>query len=262
MIREYGSGADFLAENRELLERNRYMSVFFFIDGKVLDSATDENYALRAEAEGGVLLAMRVRPYNLLLYGDAAPLGELLGRLSEGGYRFDGILCPMELGELLPDSGPESYRLSMGMDFMEALEVTEPSYPGIETPTGADTEELLECFTRFFADCGLPDVPTVESVRARLPGIRLIRADGKIVSCASMNPDTVTSRRLSHVYTRPEYRGKGYARKVVNSIKNEILASGYAATLNVDRKNPVSNHLYSSLGFRKVFSQGVYEKVR
>ena len=30
------------------------------------------------------------------------------------------------------------------------------------------------------------------------------------------------------------------------------------AVLNVDRKNPVSNHLYTSLGFKKIFSQGVF----
>ena len=27
---------------------------------------------------------------------------------------------------------------------------------------------------------------------------------------------------------------------------------------NVDQLNPISNHIYASLGFKKVFSQGVY----
>ncbi|MCR5564764.1 MAG: GNAT family N-acetyltransferase, partial [Gammaproteobacteria bacterium] len=72
----------------------------------------------------------------------------------------------------------------------------------------------------------------------------------------SQYPDA--SYKIAFVYTRDEYRGKGYARKVVNSVKNEILDKGFVATLNVDQKNPISNHLYESLGFKKVFSQGVY----
>ena len=34
------------------------------------------------------------------------------------------------------------------------------------------------------------------------------------------------------------------------------------ATLNVDKKNPISNHLYASLGFKKLFSQGVYHIIK
>ena len=64
------------------------------------------------------------------------------------------------------------------------------------------------------------------------------------------------SMRITNVYTRGIYRGKGYARKVVNTIKNEILAAGKTATLNVDRRNPVTNHLYRALGFKPVFAQG------
>ena len=77
---------------------------------------------------------------------------------------------------------------------------------------------------------------------------------------ARIAPATQDDLRLVLVYTRDEYRGRGYARKGVNSAKNEILAAGKRVTLNVDRKNPISNHLYSSLGFKRVFSQGEYRK--
>jgi len=39
------------------------------------------------------------------------------------------------------------------------------------------------------------------------------------------------------------------------------LTSGKRATLNVDRKNPVSYHLYLSLGFERMFSQGEFRRV-
>ena len=117
------------------------------------------------------------------------------------------------------------------------------------------------CAQRFVSDCGLLDKPEKEPFRKILDSFRIIRADGKIVSMARIAPATQDDLRLVLVYTRNEYRGKGYARKVVNSAKNEILTSGKRATLNVDRKNPVSYHLYLSLGFERMFSQGEFRRV-
>ena len=62
------------------------------------------------------------------------------------------------------------------------------------------------------------------------------------------------------IYTKKEYRGLKYARMVVNTLKNEIISMGYKATLNVDEKNPISYHLYTSLGFKRMFSQAIYLK--
>ena len=39
------------------------------------------------------------------------------------------------------------------------------------------------------------------------------------------------------------------------------VAAGKRVTLNVDRKNPVSYHLYRSLGFERMFSQGEFRRV-
>ena len=127
--------------------------------------------------------------------------------------------------------------------------------------TEDDLDEIFDCAQRFVADCGLLDKPEKESFRKVLDSIRVIRADGKIVSMARIAPATGDDLRLVLVYTRDEYRGRGYARKGGNSAKNEILASGKRATLNVDRKNPVSYHLYLSLGFERMFSQGEFRRV-
>ena len=152
-------------------------------------------------------------------------------------------------------------RQALAMDFMEARRVTEPSAPEVEPAREDDLDEIFDCAQRFVADCGLLDKPEKESFRKVLDSIRVIRADGKIVSMARIAPATGDDLRLVLVYTRDEYRGRGYARKVVNSAKNEILASGKRATLNVDRKNPVSYHLYLSLGFERMFSQGEFRRV-
>ncbi len=75
---------------------------------------------------------------------------------------------------------------------------------------------------------------------------------------AAYSYDTDNSCRITHVYTIKECRENGFARTVVNTLKNEILNIGKIATLNVDQANPISNHLYETLGFKKIYSQGIY----
>lgn len=114
---------------------------------------------------------------------------------------------------------------------------------------------------RFLVECNLQDKPNREAMRRSIGGFRVIRADGKIVSVGKAVRDIGESMRITNVYTREAYRGKGYARKVVNTIKNEILTAGKTAALNVDRRNPVTNHLYRALGFEPIFAQGEYRRV-
>ena len=264
MIVTYQTGAEFLQENQAYLQTNPYLSTFFTLDAPLLKQADRINYALRCEQGDKRLLALKVELYNLLLLGEEGCVPELLRFLFDGGYEIKNYLCASELGYALARelaSYGRRYEEALAMDFMEARSVTEPSAPEVETAQEGDLDEIFDCAQRFVADCGLLDKPEKEPFRKVLDSIRVIRADGKIVSMARIAPATKDDLRLVLVYTRDAYRGRGYARKVVNSAKNEILALGKRATLNVDRRNPVSYHLYRSLGFERIFSQGEFRRV-
>ena len=264
MITSYATGADFWAANRAFLETNPYLSVFFKLDFPLLVAADEVNYALRCEQDEKTLLALKVEPYNLLWFGDAQCAPELLDFILSGGYELKNYLCESHLGDtlagLLQARCAVRYEEALAMDFMEATQETEPSSPDVVRATEDDLDEIFECAKRFVVDCGLLDSISRERLKKSLSAFRLIRENGHIASMASLSPGTDADMRVGYVYTPNAYRGRGYARKVVNSLKNEILASGKIATLNVDRKNPISNHLYSSLGFKRVFSQGEYRK--
>ena len=260
MIIKYDNGDAFLKENREYLLTNKYLADFFLIDAPLLQNCDRENYAVACVQGDKKLLVLKVEPYNPLLFGDKEPVKELISFLLDNGLQFHAVLCEMAVGEevvRVSEKRGIKFELTIGMDFMETDEYTEPSSDEVIRAEETDLDEILECHRRFIIDCGLTDETVRETVRKHLPFIRVLKKDGRIASMAqySMTDD---SARISFVYTRDEYRGRGLARKVVNSIKNEILESGRKATLNVDRKNPVSNHLYASLGFKKVFSQGIF----
>ena len=265
MIKVYPNGTACVEENRELLATNPYQSMFFFLDAPQIKQSTKQNYAVSAENGERRLLCMKLSPYSLLLFGDGALAEELFDYLISNEYEIGSLLggealCD-EVIKMLQRRFGIRYQEALAMDFMEAREVTEAFCADVEIPTEADLQELVECKTCFVADCGLNAPVSMEQTRQRLKEYRILRRDGKIVSMAAISAATENALKIAAVYTRPEYRGRGLARLVVNTAKNEILAQGKIATLNVDKKNPITNHLYRSLGFQPVFSQGEYRSV-
>ena len=135
MIVSYKTGAEFLQDNQTYLQKNPYLSTFFTLDAPLLQEAGKINYALRCEQGETRLLALKVEPYNLLLFGEEACVPELLRFLFDGGYEIKNYLCASELGYALARelaSYGRCYEEALAMDFMEARRVTEPSAPEVE----------------------------------------------------------------------------------------------------------------------------------
>ena len=97
MIRRYDSGAAFLAENQAFLDTKPQISAFMALDAPLLEKTDKINYAARCEKDGKTLLAMKVEPYHLQLFGDADCAGELLDFVVRGGYEIQNYLSVFSL---------------------------------------------------------------------------------------------------------------------------------------------------------------------
>ncbi|MBQ0092135.1 MAG: GNAT family N-acetyltransferase [Clostridiales bacterium] len=260
MIVVYPNGESFLKDNLTFLEKEPDLTGFFRMDAPLVTRSDRNNYVAKAEKDGRRLVVTLQEPYSMLVYGDGELTEELFGFLIKNGYRLYSLLGSTPLCEKIAETLKEKFGICyyehLGMDFMECTEITEPTDPDVEIPCEADLDELYECTVRFIADCGLNDRAERDQIAAGLRNYRIVRADGKIAAMAKK----AVNQKIAAVYTRPEYRGKGFARKVVNCCKNELIASEGIAKLNVDRKNPISNHLYRSLGFASTFSQGEWRR--
>ncbi|MEM1610108.1 MAG: GNAT family N-acetyltransferase [Sulfolobales archaeon] len=74
-------------------------------------------------------------------------------------------------------------------------------------------------------------------------------ADGKLVSTASRYLALEEIHMIGDVYTRPEYRGRGYAKAVTSAITREAIVSGAMASLHVETNNEPAIRVYRSLGY-------------
>ncbi|MDO5439294.1 MAG: GNAT family N-acetyltransferase [Erysipelotrichaceae bacterium] len=261
MIRIYPNGEEFLKENAELLLQAPEKTAFFKGNAASMKETDKVNYILRCE-DSGILLALKKSPYSLLLYGDRNGVEELASFLKENDYDISSLMCEEELGDAFVRAMEKHslfYKVSISMTFMKCDRISEPSSADVVPAVGEDVEEIFTMAERFFIDCGLPDRPDRKSLKEKIGSFRCIREEGKIVCMACSTPMEGNMQRITHVYTRPEYRGKSLARRVVNTLKNEILENGRTACLYVDNANPVSSHLYASLGFQNMYRQNTYQ---
>ncbi len=74
-----------------------------------------------------------------------------------------------------------------------------------------------------------------------------------IVSMCMRTRPTDHGISVSLVYTPPENRRKGYASVMVAALSLRLIRSGYQfVSLFTDLSNPISNHIYQSIGFHPV----------
>lgn len=262
MIKEYFTGKEFINENRVFLLKNPHMTGFFFFDESLLTQSNKYNFAIKVESDKYKLLAMKVEPFGLMLYGAEYLLEDLLFYLITNKYHFTNILCPKQIGDHLLNIGKNKFNLdyyeALALDFMEAKSKTEDSDKSVQIPNINDLDQLFDMNKAFLSECNLDDATSKNAIKSHLSNYRVIKIDDKVVSMGASFEMQETSVRISNVYTLHEYRGQGYSRKIVNYLKNEALDKGKTAVLNVDRYNPVTNHLYRELGFEVLFSQGEY----
>jgi predicted GNAT family acetyltransferase len=96
---------------------------------------------------------------------------------------------------------------------------------------------------------------TLDDVRARIDD-RIIwlweDAGGEVVHLTGANVPANGVTRIGPVYTPRHARGRGYASRAVAEVSRHYVEQGVRCCLFTDQANPVSNHVYESIGYRPV----------
>lgn len=84
-------------------------------------------------------------------------------------------------------------------------------------------------------------------------GYYVLEKDGKIVSQTVLTRDLKKGKCISGVYTPKEERGKGYAYNLVYRITEREMKKGAEyCVLFTDDENPISNHVYEKIGYKRM----------
>lgn len=83
-------------------------------------------------------------------------------------------------------------------------------------------------------------------------GLFYYKKDGEFITKANVNSIGFKSLQLGGVFTKPEYRGKGLAKKTINKLIDYYSDDYQILGLFVKKKNPAANKLYKNLGFKNL----------
>ncbi len=139
----------------------------------------------------------------------------------------------------------------------DAMVAAEPELPGVARPARReDLEELVHAARASLWEEDRPDPAEGDPqgfqrwVEGRLPRARIVSEDGRAIFVAYADVSRPEGWLVQGVYTWPEVRRRGYARRGMDSIVREAFASGAShVQLAVVEGNERALKLYENLGF-------------
>ncbi len=269
MITIYKSGRQFLSDNKDVLTNYPLETVFFKANAKYIEQTNSNNFLIKVTDGNKFLIAVHNADYPMVLFGDKSLCVEFARKAYQLQLTFNKLLgakdtCESFLNEYEKIAKCSSV-INHAMDIMRCDKVLTDNVDGVETATEKDIDELAELSVVFTKEALGDDLDISEvknSICNYLANFRLIRCDGKIVSFATKKRETENLACVTDVYTLPAYRGEGLSCKIITALTKQIIASEKLPYLFVDKTNPVSNHLYTKIGYTYVVAQYEIKLIR
>lgn len=265
----YPNGEQFIKENEIYLKANIKTSIetaFFFLNASNYHILNQRNYAFQFKSNDEVLLILKLEPYNMLLYGSKDLCGYAAHIIADLNLVVENVLgeedCTLEFLKCYQNRLAGELVLQHSMRIMVLKKLKYFAKSPVFQCTTKDLEELALCYCCFHKEALSEEKEfseAVEFLKGKEHTFYAIKDKDKIVSIATKIRNFDTTCSISHVFTMPEYRNRGYAREVVSKLCQDILDEGKIPYLYVDSTNPISNHLYLGLGFNYLINQVQYQ---
>lgn len=166
------------------------------------------------------------------------------------------------LNQILLSKGINT-KLSLSMDIMKLDKLNIKSLDKYVKLDHSFNDEIKNIYKLFFIEA-LNQEPSEENIALAVDKfindevIYGIIDDEKKVIANVVARKISNFYNLSFVYTKPEHRKKGYAKRLLASLINDLLKEVSFVSLFVDKLNPVSNKVYLDLGFNYTIDNFVY----
>ena len=272
-IRRPGDADTFLRLAGPLLERDEARNQLPLAIAATLAAHPDAyeavHYWVAVDRERPVAAALRTEPFNLVL-ADADPdadIEPLLAAVLADDPGVPGIIGNAPdvnaAASFLSRSAGRSAERTLVQGVYAVTWVEEvPRAPGAHRRADETDRGLLLEWLMAFEQEALPHHRSDPADHERTldrrfstdaSGLWLWEDGGLPVSLAGFSGPTPTGIRVGPVYTPPTQRRRGYATTLVADLSQWLLGRGYRSCfLYTDLSNPTSNHVYETIGYRRV----------
>lgn len=265
MFKYYQNGKEFYQDNQQTLDQNPLDTSFMLLNSKVLTEFSEESYAFKVYNDACELLILRLAPFATVLFGDKSLCPEAVEMVLKHHLNIDKILASSDLSTTFYDALIQkiggNYTIQHQMDIMFATSFHPVDTSMVKRATLEDVDRIFalgESFsTEVSVDSEFAKEERLNRVKNTIQDYYYMEENHQIVSMAKKTRNEEKMCAITSVYTKPECRCKGYARKIVTKITKDIIDEHKIAYLYVDKNNPISNHLYASIGY--VYGNSKYE---
>lgn len=265
MLKIYKNGKEFLRENSNILAQHPLETVFFEINAQYLTETNNNDFVIRLDSGDKYLIAVHVGEFPMNIFGDNSLCAEFARFAAKEKLTFPKVLGALDTCEtFLSEYGKLTgctHSINHAMDIMRCDKPNLCDTDSVEWATENDLDEIAAMAAAFETEA-MGDKRNVDYYKQNLQGsirdFALIRRDGKIISFAAKSRETNYLCAINWVYTLPQYRNQGLSCKIVTYLTKAITDSGKLAYLFVDKTNPISNHLYTKIGYTYATPQYEY----
>jgi predicted GNAT family acetyltransferase len=233
---------------------SRSSKVGFFV---ALDSAGNE----KSKSDIARAALLHVRGSKALFWSDSDASAAFVGSdLRKRAFRIESLFGKANSISAFANtySPGNQYQVQLRHMLMELDELKKPHLsPGtFRLATARDVPKLILWSRQFIQECKLNDdlAEAKKLVHRYFENEQLyIWETDRLVAMGAYGGFTPNGARLFMIYTDPSMRGHGFARSMTYRLTLNLQREGYEkCCLYTDVSNPISNGLYSSLGYTNV----------
>jgi uncharacterized protein len=274
-ITEYRHSEDFWTDNQAVILEHILEAELVHLNARNNIGPERGFFGLSAKDGQSTLLAIQTPPYPMIFFGTGETLPTLAdetaerliergkipavihGNLASTAVMLDALLkrsIVYRAGRHLLQRKCEALVdiPTLTLPLVNANEVTYDF-------TGDYQSFLEECHALYDPNKLQPDIETM----LKNNDLYVLIDQNAVVTMGRLQRIVPGGRAVGVIYTPPRYRGRGYSTCCAKQLTRLIFAVGYSyAYLYAEADNPVSNHVYEKLGYRKTDDFIEYHRVK
>ncbi|TMW70299.1 GNAT family N-acetyltransferase [Alteribacter natronophilus] len=214
-----------------------------------------------AANDRGTMTLIQTPPWNLIAAGSPEDVPAAVEWLKDSGASFPGITGEKELVKaFIQELNPENASVFMRQRIYRLDEVNPlPRQKGTFGKAEHGDLDLVTDWVMQFSEQALTPTSKEEARELAEHSISENRLylwkneEGTPVSMAKKARETAHGASVNLVFTPDEYKRQGYATSCVAALSELLLSEGFHfCSLYTDLDNPVSNSIYTKIGYRPV----------
>lgn len=258
----YSTKEEFIKDNLDINKLDFYNQIeMSFFSKNIYDyqQFNNNSYAIKFWNDEDILLILKVPNRNMLIYGSDKLINFAVNVIADYHLNVSSILGKTELISSFIKTyqkrlgGKVSYQRDMYVFTNKNSVINNEISNNVVKLSSADKKQLVELLGAFYKEEIKKEYTyseLLDILNKSDDEFYAYKENNKFVSLARKRKSYGMSSCISGVFTLPEYRCKGYASKVINSLLIDSVNNGFGSYLFVDADNHYAQELYKKLGFK------------